>query len=211
MNFNVFFPSPLLGLDIQPDGLRLLELKRHGQIGIDRYVFKKLPEDVFMGDKIIEWDKLSCNISQLVLEQKIKGRKVAASLPARLVSMQHIHLPAGLSTADIEAEIGLQLQYDAPVMMDEWSIDYSVISKQLHHMDIFFVAVRKAYLVKFLACIQAGGLKVNLIDIDILALKRAIKAILPASATEITTVLKSLEKADYLVAYGLAMRDATPW
>jgi Tfp pilus assembly PilM family ATPase len=99
--------------------------------------------------------------------------------------MQHIQLPAGMQDSHIETEIYAQVTRDFPSMTEALCIDFfEAPHKQAGYSDIFFVAVRQEYLWQYVNCVNAAGLKVKIVDIDIYALKRAVSFVLtPLVAT----------------------------
>jgi hypothetical protein len=71
--------------------------------------------------------------------------------------------------------------------------------------------VEEKYLSQLQQCIHSCGLNLHIIDVDIFAVKRAMPLIIPTDYHNIPDILGIIEKSDYLLAYGLAMRKANPW
>ena len=191
-------------MDIQPDGIFFVILG--GRSGA-----KALPSGIFTEEKITDWQKLNFCLAELVSEHRLNGMAAAISVPSTLVRMQTIHLPAGLSDADVEAEIYLHLQRDLPGMKDELHLDFTVLPQQAGFNDIFFVAIRNEYNSQYIDCVQTAGLKVKIVDVDVLALERSLKCVLPFTSTDTNFILHSLNQDKFLLASGLAMRNAPPW
>lgn len=232
MRFNPFSQHSILGLDIQADGIRLVKLNKKRQI--ERMLTKPVPDQVFWEGKLTNWEKLHVCLSELVIEERLNGMAAAICLPHDQVKMQRIQLPVSLSDADIEAEIFLHLQKDLFPARDTVRIDYSILAQQENAMEIFFVAASDNYLSQYVACVNASGLKVKIIEVDVFAAKRAVKILLQSTETrhpresgdlltqtrhpresgdlsKVEMMLQKLNKADYLIAYGLAMRAIPAW
>lgn len=186
MKLSTFFSRELIGLDVQSRSLQLVKLKKkRNGFWLEQAIKKPLAEEIFFEEKNTSWEKLSFQLAELVHELSIKNLPVALTLPANLVRMQHICLPLGLTEKEIEAEISQQIQRDLPGMNDALCIDFiATPAKTPHYADIFFAAARQEYLAQYVECVNAAGLKVKLVDIDIYALQRAINFMLPFSPSK---------------------------
>lgn len=212
MAFYPFLQPLLLGLDIQAGGIFFVKLKRKGQAyHLERSGKMTIDGSIFSEDRVINWEYLGIQLTDFVLKHGLNGLKTAISVPSSLVRMQVIELPEGLTEAAMEAEIYLQLQRDLPGMRDVLHIDYTVLSRRAGVGEVLFAAVRQGYLSQFIDCVDAAGLRVKKVDVDVLALKRAIKTQFNTLHTETQTVLAALNQAEFLQAYGLAMCEAPPW
>jgi type IV pilus assembly protein PilM len=180
------FSAPaLVGLDIQPDSIRLVQLKktRHGFL-VEHVAAIPLPSPILMEGKIYHWDVLHAALGELVQALGIKGMAASIHLPARLVRMQQMQLPLGLSEAEIEAEIHTKMQRDLPGMTDALCIDFTLSTqKNRDYYDVFFTAARQQYLSDYTACINATGLRVKIVDVDMYALQRVVCFAFPPTAT----------------------------
>lgn len=193
LNLNPFSKPSLVGLDIQPHGMRLVQLKK-SRCGflLERTATAALPGNVFGEGKIKCWDILHSALAEFVQAQGIHGLAAAIHLPANLVRMQRIQLPSGLLDEDIEAEIYEHIQRDLPGMHDALCIDFAVLSQnKAGYSNIFFAATRQGYLSQYMECVNRAGLKVKIIDVDIYALKRAVCFSLspPLSQIEVNAIL----------------------
>lgn len=170
------FSSPsLIGLDIQQDSVRLVQLKKTKRHYLAEHIaMRTLPSDVFREGKIKEWAMLSQVLTELVQTLGLQGSDTAIHLPANLVRMQQLQLPMGLSQADIEAEIYTHLQRDLPGMTDTLCLDFSLRpSVDAAYNAVFFAAARQEYVSQYIECVNAAGLKTKIVDVDTYALKRA--------------------------------------
>ncbi len=177
-----FFRSPSwVGLDVQPDSVRLIQLRKIKKgFLIERLGFQPLPTGVFVEGKIKVWDRLCSVLSEWVHTWDIKNQATAITLSAQLVRMQHIQLPSGMPSKDIEAEIHAQIARDFPGMTEALCLDFTELRhEQTGYSDIFFVVTRQEYLSRYVSCVNAAGLKVKMVDVDIYTLKRAVNLALP--------------------------------
>lgn len=175
MKFSFFSSNSLVGIDIQSDYVRLIQLVKIKQgFLIERFAAYSLPTGVFAEGKVKQWDVLSSLLSEWVHLWGLKNQPVALTLSAHLVRMQRMQVPVGLPPREIEAEIRAQLTRDFPGMTDALAIDYTESMRQAGYSDLLFVATRQEYLLQYVNCIKAAGLNVKIVDVDIYALKRAV-------------------------------------
>lgn len=169
----VLFSKPgLIGLDIQPHGVQLVQLQHRGGNRIKHMISEELPFHVFADGKIKHWDVLKKQVTEIVQANRLHGMKVAIHVPAHLVHMQQIQMPMGMLDEEIEADIQQRLKRELPGMTDTLRIDFQVLSQEKGYSDVHFTAVRQEYISQYIECIQEAGLIVSVIDVDIYALAR---------------------------------------
>ncbi|GEM_PF-1323354 len=177
--FTHFFSSSRIGLDIQPHELRLIKLKKlNKQFILETMITRPLAPTIFVEDKIKQWDALAIVLAELAENITTTQLPVAIQLPMKMVRMQHLTLPALLSAVAIEMEIMAHLQRDLPGMTDTLAMDfYTTPAVAATEINVFFAATRQAYLTHYMDCLQMAGLPARCVDIDMLALLRAVRFI----------------------------------
>lgn len=174
MKFNPFLSPSLVGLDIQPHAIRLVQLRKTNKsFLVEQADSVKMPDEAFSDGKIRNWDAIHLHVSALVKKMALTGMVTAINLPANQVRMQHMQVPYGLSDAAIAQEIKMQLEKDFPGLSDSLNIDFNVVTpKYAGYSEVMFVVTREEYVSQYVACINAAGLKVKVVDVDVYALKR---------------------------------------
>jgi len=203
------FSSPsLIGLDINPHGLWLMQLRKAGnRFQVELAANERLPEAVFVDGKIMEWELIRQVVSQLVNKMGLTGMAAAIHIPAREVHMQKIQIPRGMSDYAIEEEIKMQIKRDFPGLSHSLFIDFSVEKlQQSPYLQVSFAAAREEYISQYVNCIHSSGLKVKVVDVDVYALERG-QAINSFSSQHI----KPENFPDFFMACGLAMREVPKW
>jgi Tfp pilus assembly PilM family ATPase len=174
VKFYPFSSPPLIGLDIQPGELRLIQMRKTRKtFVVEDASIIKLPETVFVDGKIKQWQELSLALRAGVEELACMNMAAAFSLPANLTRMQCLQVPVGISHAAIEEEIKVQVERDLPGLRDSLYIDFCISPSALAgYTNVFFVVTRQEYVSQYVDCLNATGLKVKIVDVDIFALKR---------------------------------------
>ncbi|VVC76661.1 hypothetical protein AQUSIP_19850 [Aquicella siphonis] len=172
-----FFTSPpLIGIDIQSSAIRIAQLKKiAGGYLVEQAGAADLPEGVMTDDRVRDWSCITEVLSKLVHTYGLRGLAAAVSLPVSLVRMQYVALPCGMPQAAIESEIHAQVQKDFPGMRDALCVDFKIgPESSAGDPDVFFVAARREYVTQYMNAVNAAGLNLKIVDIDIHALERVL-------------------------------------
>lgn len=182
----------MIGIDIQPEELKVVQLKKGKKnFQITGILSKDLPESLLKDGRICDWSGISSLLSELVKQLPDTGNAVAISVPANLVRIHRLHLPSDLSDHEVDAEIYRYLARDLPTM-EEGGLYLDFVrmpSKVSRYMDVSFVAARQTFLVPLITAIEASGLNVSIIDVDIYAIIRSILFNAPNEKTEFIRVM----------------------
>lgn len=175
MRYRTFLSSLHLGLDIQPDQLRLVLLRKVSRrFFLERHDIIHLPATILAEKKESAWQIITTELVEYVKRYKLHGVATAVSLPANLVIMQALQVSAGLSHERITAEIVEKVQENLRSLPDALCIDYTVIQSTPKSSHIFFAAANKASVVYYEDCLREAGLNIKIMDVDMFALNRAI-------------------------------------
>lgn len=186
-----FSSQPVVGVDIQPHEIKLVQLRKTRQ----RYRIEK----AIKSPPLKDWDGITTSLSEMVQKLNLTGMPAAISLPTKLVRMQYLQLPSGMTDAMIEAEIMEQVKKDFPGMNSSLSLDYAVTEQKTGYSDIFFVIARTEQVTQYIQCIKTSGLKLKVIDVDIYALKRIFDTSLPTSKNDVHVKLIQLQRNFILI------------
>jgi Tfp pilus assembly PilM family ATPase len=188
------FSQPLIGLDIRPHKLTLIQTRktRHG-FQVERAMTAAVPGDLFDQGKIRHWETLKLILHGLVQQCGLRGIAAAIHMPATQVRTRQIQLPEGLPDAEIEAEIHAQIQRDLPGMSEALCMDFVVLQAGEGYVNVFSAAARQEYLMNYVHCVNASGLRVKIVDVDTHALVRAVNY---AYGSDETDYLQGIFHAD---------------
>jgi type IV pilus assembly protein PilM len=199
-----FWPQPLLGLDIQAEEIRLLQLQ--GTLKkkrIKEAITLDLPPGAVIDGKIQEAEVVGDCLQELVQQHKLQAFKVAIALPEPCVVSLRIFVAKGLSESELETEIVSHLSHSIPSTAEGLCYDYVVVnSSDAMQDEMLLVATSYANLNIPLSVVQKAGLKVQVVDVDRYALDRA-NQFIKKDGIEI--------KEKWLVSFGLAMWGYYKW
>jgi len=190
----LFRKPALVGLDIQPGKIRLVQLaifKSHYRI--DRIARRDLPVGVFRDGVICDWGGLQQELAAFVSVCDLTSAAAAVSLPSHLVRTDHIQVPTGLSRQEKEAAIWGAIKADASHPKAALSIDFVELpADDSGYSSVFFAVAQEAYLTKLIDCMKRAGLFPKIIDIDRYATLRAASFARQAQLSDGTSALLHL-------------------
>lgn len=209
MPFLSFFSATHLGLDINPESIRFVALtQRNKRYRILQFGSEQVAQNIFIDNKIKEWPLLQDQLTTMCEKYHWRGKAAALALPVNLVRRQQIQLPKGLSETELETQVYLHIQRDLPGMTDTLCADFTVIpSDQSHVVNVHFTAARQEYVAQYAECVNAAGVNVKLMDVDVDAIARAarLKFEWQGKAFDL------MQAPEYSLALGLAAREMPLW
>lgn len=174
VSFLPFSVPACVGLDVQSHGVRLVECSKLSQLEpFKRAVCHDFSTAVWL-DGQIQWANLQAELSAFRSSLKLHRPKTVLSLPLSLVKLQQLQLPLGLNEHDILQEIYRHLQEELIDAKELIAVDFNIRQAMVDSIDVVFAATRREYLTQYVACVNAAGFSVKIVDIDVYAIKRAL-------------------------------------
>lgn len=165
--------TSLIGLDIQADGVSLLQLRKIKKRWIiEKNASASFPFPLMMEGKITHEEKITAAIQSLVMKTKTYGHPTAIALPSQCVITRQIVLPELLSDEECEAEIYLHLNHYLPGISENIYCDF--YRNQSSPANATLIAAKQEFVQAFINIVDQSGLRVRVVDVDWLALSRAI-------------------------------------
>lgn len=186
--------TPLLGIDVSPSGLRLVELSRAGKgFRVAHCAQEPLPSGALRDGSFVQIETLIESLRRAVKASGTRLRTAAMALPSGVVIKKILTLPANLYDEDLEMQVEAEASQILPFPLDEISLDYATIGPSANDagaIDVMLVAARKERIDERLALCEAAGLRPVVIDVE----SQAMSAGLSLTGTE------ALRKTDQPVA-----------
>lgn len=169
--------SSFIGLDIQPEEVRLLKLNRTKKnIIIEEAVALPLVPDTIVEGKVLQPDDVYIVLQELVQLTNSKSNVAAIALPISSVISKHIQMASYFNEIEREAEIITQLPRYFPGVTDPLCFDYVRLGMPYRDEEDrwFLVAARQTQLKSYVNLVEEAGLIVKAVDIDLYAISRAV-------------------------------------
>jgi type IV pilus assembly protein PilM len=170
---------PVLGLDITPSSIKLIELATSGgQYSVDSYAAEPTPQNAMNEKAIVDADAIGEAIARAVRRAGARTKEVAIAISGDAAITKIIQMPRSLKESDLEAQVEMQADQYIPFPMDEVSYDFEVLGtseKDQDSVDVLLVATRTENVEQRRAAVAAAGLTARIVDVEAFALENACK------------------------------------
>jgi type IV pilus assembly protein PilM len=168
---------PVLGLDITPSSIKLIELSLSGgQYTVDAYAAEATPANALNEKAIVDADAVGEAIARAARRAGVRTKDVAVAISGDAAITKIIQMPRNLNDADLEGQVEMQADQYIPFPMNEVSYDYEVLGtseRDPESMDVLLVASRSENVEQRRAAVVAGGLVPRIVDVEAFALENA--------------------------------------
>jgi type IV pilus assembly protein PilM len=170
---------PVLGLDITPSSIKLIELSLSGgQYSVDSYAAEATPQNAMNEKAIVDADAIGEAIARAVRRAGARSKEVAIAISGDAAITKVIQMPRSLKESDLEAQVEMQADQYIPFPMDEVAYDFEVLGnseKDPESIDVLLVATRSENVEQRRAAVAAAGLTARIVDVEAFALENACK------------------------------------
>jgi type IV pilus assembly protein PilM len=168
---------PVLGLDITPSSIKLIELSMSGkQYSVEAYAAEPIPQNAMNEKAIVDVEAVGEAIRRAVRRSGSRTREVALAISGDAAITKVIQMPRNLREADLEAQVEMQADQYIPFPMDEVAYDFEVLGvseKDADAIDVLLVATRSENVEQRSAAVNAAGLMARIVDVESFALENA--------------------------------------
>lgn len=222
----------LLGLDFQPEGIRLAQLGWvWASCWLKRIGTLEVPENSMANARVINWEQVTKTIADYVEANGLRKMITAISLPSEIVKSEELDLPPALADEEIRSEIKIRIRQQLSGLKNDYAMDFKILGTQPSSgLKIVYAVVRKTELMKYVSSINNAGLKLAYVDVDIFALHRLHEAMKQKGVhtlnkensrekllkflkikNEQANHIEQINLKNYKVAIGTAMRRVSWW
>lgn len=167
----------ILGIEI---GNCCLKIAICSDYNLERLVTADIPDNLVREDEIVSWDAMAEFLKEVIKENKISVKNVAAVIPEKLVYTKHVVMPA--MTVD-QLKVNLPYEFHDYITedKDKYFYDYAVIHKPEERengysdMELMAVAAPKETINQYKTMFRRAGLRLTLIAPDFSAVRNIIK------------------------------------
>lgn len=190
-----------VGLDIGSFNAKVVELKVDPQAKeVVNFGLEKIGTEV-------DDEAVQKALKQLLEHTNISSKRVNVSVSGPEVITRFISMPR-MKPEELQSAIGFEAEKHIPFKLDEVNLDYHILQEKApdNKMCILLVAAKKDFIEKRLALIeQAGGLEVQLIDVDSLTLTNSFQQAQGPQAAESEKVVGLLNMGHRLTSVAIIM------
>ncbi|MCK9189383.1 type IV pilus assembly protein PilM [Acidithiobacillus sp.] len=165
---------PLLGLDISPDAVKLVELSQsRGKLRVEHADSEALPPGAVNDRDIQDAEAVGHALRTILERSRVRTKAVATALPANTAIVKVISLPGDLDEVGIEEQIRFEGSQYIPYSIDAVNFDFAVLGPdetRKGYSHVLLVACKKEAVEDRAAAIEEAGLKPKIIDVKPFAL-----------------------------------------
>jgi len=207
--------EPILGIDIGPSAVKLIELSRSGpRFRVEGFAIEPLSEGMVEDRNPIDTDGVAEAIKRAFRKAGARSRHAAVAAPTSSVITRTVPLPADFKESDIETNIAIEAAQYIPYPIEEVYLDFEIkgLSPASSDMqDVMLVATRKENVDTREATLKIAGLTPTIVDVEAYAIENAFHLLLdslPKSGGEGTVNLaKEREGLTALVDIGASLTN----
>lgn len=171
--------EPILGIDISPSAVKLIELSRSGpRFRVEGFAIEPLAEGVMEDRNPVDTDAIGEAIKRACRKAGIRTRRAAVAVPTSSVITRTVPMPAEFKESDIETNISIEAAQYIPYPIEEIYLDFenkglSQASNDIQ--DVMLVATRKENVDTREATLKEAGLTPAVVDVEIYALENTFR------------------------------------
>ncbi len=205
--------EPILGIDIGPSAVKLVELSRSGpRFRVEGFAIEPLGEGMVEDRNPADTDGVAEAIKRACRKAGTRMRRAAVAVPTSSVITRTVPMPADFKESDVETNIAFEAAQYIPYPIEEVYLDFeakgrSVASSDMQ--DVMLVATRKENVDTREAALNDAGLKPAIVDVEAYALENAFQLLMEnlpkPGGEEPTGLTRGRESLTALVDVGAAL------
>lgn len=194
LNFKGRKPG-LLGVDIGSSAVKLVELQEsNGAWRLAGFVVEPLLAGVVVEHKVMDIAAFGQSLRQALAGLKPVTRLAAVAVPTSAVISRSMMMPADLGDEEMEGQLLLEAEQFIPYPLTEVVIDFARRQPPRQGDDpalerVHLTACRRDSVVSRVAALQAGGLEVQVVDVESCAMERACSLLTPTTGMDLNDMV----------------------
>lgn len=182
----------IVGIDVGSSSVKLVQLKEvKGGYHLLNLGIAQLPPEAIVDNTVMDSVAVVDSIRNLVENQKVKTKNVAASVSGHSVIIRKISMPV-MTEEEVEASIEWEAEQFIPFEISEVNLDFQITGpdpKDPAQMNVILVAAKKDFVNEGLTVFHECGLNPVVLDIDSFAIENAFQANYDVEEGEIVALI----------------------
>lgn len=206
--------EPILGIDISPSAVKLIELSRSGtRFRVEAFAIEPLGEGMMEDRNPADTDEMAEVIKRAWRNSGAKTRHAAVAVPTSGVITRTMPMPAEFKQSDIEVNIPIEASQYIPYPVEEIYLDFEVKGPSVASadmQDVMLVATRKENVDTRDAALKSAGLVPAIVDVEAYALENMFRLLmdsLPKPSPSGLNLSKARDGLTVLVDIGATMTN----
>lgn len=165
-----------VGLDIGTSAIKVAQISRMGQsFVLDRVQVAPLPMGSIEGGSVVNTPVVAQTVVTVLHQARIRSRRVMAAVAGEAVIHRIIKMP-NMPRKELDGAIGWESEKYIPFSLAEAVYDYDIVQElpESNEIEILLVAAQRSIIESHIAALTKARLQVLAIDVQPLALSRAL-------------------------------------
>jgi type IV pilus assembly protein PilM len=161
-----------IALDIGSTYIKLVQLKGSGKsYSLVKYGMVPLPAEVIVEGAVMDANRVSEAIKELLNAQKVKTKEVVLSVSGSSVIIKRISI-ADMTEEELTESIKWEAEQYIPFSIDDVNVDFQKLGPAAAEgqADVLLVAVKKDKINDYVNLVKDAGLEPVIVDVDAFAL-----------------------------------------
>jgi len=173
--------EPVLGIDISPSAVKLIELSRSGpRFRVEAFAIEPLAEGMMEDRNIADPGEMGEAIKKAWRRSGTRLRRAAVAVPTSSVITRAVPMPIEFKESDIEVNMPIEASQYIPYPIEEVYLDFDVKGPSQSNremQDVMLVASRKENVDTREAALKEAGLIPVIVDVEVYALENLFRLI----------------------------------
>jgi len=174
--------EPILGIDISPSAVKLIELSRSGtRFRVEAFAIEPLGEGMMEDRNPADTDDVAEAIRRAWRSSGARTRHAAVAVPTSGVITRTVPMPVEFKESDIETNIAIEASQYIPYPIEEIYLDFEVkgpSQASVDMQDVMLVATRKENVDTREATLKNAGLIPAIVDVEAYALENTFRLLM---------------------------------
>lgn len=171
---------PLLGVDISPSAVKVVELGEAagGAVELRGYAIEQFEKGAVVDGNIAQPEVVAAALTRALSKIGTRTRGVALAMPASAVIAKRIKLPAGLTEEDYEVQVESEASNYIQFPIEEVNLDFQVLgptNSDDDEVEVLLVASRKEQIEDRVAIAEMCDLQAVVVDVESYASRLAVQ------------------------------------
>jgi type IV pilus assembly protein PilM len=161
-----------IALDIGSTFIKLVQLKGSGKsYTLTKFGMVQLPPEVIVEGAVMDANRVSEAIKELLAEQKVKTKEVVISVSGSSVIIKRVSI-ADMTEEELTESIKWEAEQYIPFSIDDVNVDFQKLGPAMSEgqADVLLVAVKKDKINDYVNLVKDAGLEPVVVDVDAFAL-----------------------------------------
>jgi type IV pilus assembly protein PilM len=179
----------VMGLDIGTSAVKVVELKRKGSdYELSGFGIAQVPAGAIQAGEVKQPDLVQQAIRQALVQGGVQATEAVIGVSGGSVIAKRVNLPR-MSESELGESIRWEAEQHIPFDIDDVNIDFQILRENGPQLEVMLVAVKKGKVQSYADVVEACGLSVVVVDVDVFALATQYEHNEPGPGNEVVALV----------------------